>query len=238
MAGIATEAGLDVTHESARRSCVVLAPHPDDETLGAGATIMRKIGAGTAVHVVVATDGSKAPPGDPVEVAALRRAELAEAGRILGLGPEDVTQLGFVDGTLDPGDDALVEAVAAVVAARRPAEVLVTGDSDPHADHAALFRATVRALGRAAWPARLLVYPLWQFGQPDLLRRMCRQSPPELVSTEGYRQRKRRAVAAYRSQLAVDDADEEGLRPSFLTLFDTPWEVFFPVSVPGAPAPG
>jgi GlcNAc-PI de-N-acetylase len=53
--------GTDVTHSAARRSCVVIAPHPDDETLGAGATIMRKVDAGTPVHVVVATDGSKSP---------------------------------------------------------------------------------------------------------------------------------------------------------------------------------
>jgi hypothetical protein len=35
----------DVTSQTAARSCVVLAPHPDDETLGCGATIMRKLAA-------------------------------------------------------------------------------------------------------------------------------------------------------------------------------------------------
>src|SRR5690349_19075047 len=47
----------DVTSQAAARSCLVLAPHPDDETLGCGATIMRKRAAGTPVHVVIATDG-------------------------------------------------------------------------------------------------------------------------------------------------------------------------------------
>ena len=36
---------------------IVVAPHPDDETLGCGATIMQKLAAGTPVHVVIATDG-------------------------------------------------------------------------------------------------------------------------------------------------------------------------------------
>jgi len=235
--GIATESGVDVTNDCARRSCVVVAPHPDDETLGAGATVMRKIAAGTAVHVVVASDGSKAPPGDPAAVAALRRKELAAACGVLGLGAGDVTELGFVDGELDGEDEALVGAIAAVLAERRPADVLVTGPEDPHPDHAAVFRATAAALASVDGGARLLVYPLWQFGDPVALRRLCSQSRPELVSTVGYRQRKRRAVAAYASQLAAGDEDTEGLRPSFLRLFDTDWEVFFPVRGPGEPGP-
>ena len=44
----------DMTPETATRSCLVLAPHPDDETLGCGATIMRKLAAGTSVQIVIA----------------------------------------------------------------------------------------------------------------------------------------------------------------------------------------
>src|ERR1700751_5264173 len=48
----------DVTSQTATRSCLVLAPHPDDETLGCGATIMRKLAAGTPVQVIIAADGN------------------------------------------------------------------------------------------------------------------------------------------------------------------------------------
>ncbi len=54
--------GRDVTDDSTRRSCLVLAPHPDDETLGCAVTMMRRIEAGSAVHVLVASDGGKWPP--------------------------------------------------------------------------------------------------------------------------------------------------------------------------------
>jgi len=47
----------DDTATSAARSALVLAPHPDDETLGCGATILRKRAAGTPVHVLIVTDG-------------------------------------------------------------------------------------------------------------------------------------------------------------------------------------
>ena len=47
----------DLTDVVATRSALVLAPHPDDETIGCGATILRKVAAGTPVTVFVATDG-------------------------------------------------------------------------------------------------------------------------------------------------------------------------------------
>ena len=227
--------GADVTLTSARRSCLVVAPHPDDETLGAGATIMRKVEAGTHVHLVVATDGSKSPPGDPVEVAALRVAELRAACRVLGLGDDDVTWLPFVDAELVGNEDDLADAIADVVASMRPAEVLVTGESDPHEDHALVATATRRAL--AGTGVRLLSYPIWQFDRPArLVRQWRRGGGVELVRTDGYRERKREAVAAYPSQMAARDNEPEGLWPSFLRNFDGPYELFFPVPVAGAVA--
>jgi len=223
--------GADVTDAAARRSCLVLAPHPDDETLGAGATIMRKVDAGTPVHLVVVTDGSKSPIGDPVEVAALRASELRAACDVLGLSEGDVTQLGFVDAELAGSEESLVDAIAEVVAIWRPAEVLVTGEDDPHEDHAVLGAATRRALAGSG--VRMLTYPIWQFDQPALLAKHLRRGGrPELVRTDsGYRVRKRKAVAAYPSQMAARNDDPEGLRPNFLPNFDGPYEMFFPVDV-------
>ncbi|HEY5025741.1 MAG TPA: PIG-L deacetylase family protein [Acidimicrobiales bacterium] len=222
--------GTDVTTEAARRPCLVLAPHPDDETLGVGATIMRKVDAGTPVHLVIATDGSKSPPGDPAEVAALRTSELSAACDVLGLSPRDVTRLPFVDAELAANEEALAAAIAEVVARWKPAEVLVTGEDDPHEDHAALGTATRRAL--VGTGVRMLTYPVWQFDRPVRLVRHLRGSTrPELVRTDGYRQRKREAVAAYSSQMAAHNDDPEGLRPNFLPNFDGPYEIFFPVDV-------
>jgi LmbE family N-acetylglucosaminyl deacetylase len=226
--------GTDVTEISARTSCLVLAPHPDDETLGVGVTIMRKVRAGTPVHLVVATDGSKSPPGDPVEVTALRSAELRVACAVLGLTERDVTRLPFVDAELGGNEDALVGAIAEVVASWQPAEVLVTGEDDPHEDHAILGAATRRAL--AGTGVRMLTYPIWQFDRPARLVRYLRRGlRPELVRTEGYRDAKRAAVAAYPSQRAAHNDDPEGLKPNFLPNFEGPYEMFFPVPT-GRPA--
>jgi len=225
--------GADVTNSVARRPCLVVAPHPDDETLGAAATIMRKRDAGTPVRVLIATDGSKSPPGDPAAVAALRTVELRSACVLLGLSGADVIQLPFVDAELDGDEDALTDAIAECVAEFRPADVLTTSETDPHDDHAVVGVATRRAV--SGTDVRLLAYPVWQWDRPPrLVRMMWRSGRPELVRSDGYLDRKREVIAAYHSQLApiAGAAGAEGLEQAFLRHFEGPFEIFFPVAMP------
>src|SRR5271167_3275380 len=102
----------DVTSQTAGRSCLVLAPHPDDETLGCGATLMRKVDAGTAVTVVVVSDGATWPPEAPAEQnIAVRDAELRASCRILGLPDEAVVHLSFPETQLDRVEADVADAV-------------------------------------------------------------------------------------------------------------------------------
>src|SRR5438270_6970368 len=83
----------DVTSQTAARSCLVLAPHPDDETIGCGATIMRKLAAGTPVRVVIATDGRHSNHSSKLSADALveiRKEETRRACAILGLRRENI----------------------------------------------------------------------------------------------------------------------------------------------------
>src|SRR5688500_7275309 len=93
----------DVSDTVAARSALVIAPHPDDETLGCGATILRKVAAGTKVTVLVVTDGRhshRSPSLPPERLAALREVEMAEAVARLGLAPADLRWGGLIDGTV------------------------------------------------------------------------------------------------------------------------------------------
>ncbi len=228
---------VDVTEAVARRSCLVLAPHPDDETLGCGATIMRKLSAGTPVHVLVLTDGATWPPwNSPADNVAIRGTELRAACRVLGLQVDDLTHLAFPEAELQLGGDALVDALADALRTHQPDEVLATSEADPHGDHAAVGTAVRKALaGRAT---RLLSYPVWQWERPRAWFRTMRVSArPEVVGTAGYLDGKREAVAVYRSQLSTGTGPQrtEGLEPWFLRHFLGPQELFFPV--PTGPSP-
>jgi LmbE family N-acetylglucosaminyl deacetylase len=223
--------GTDVTAEAAHRSCLVLAPHPDDETFGCGATLMRKIDVGAAVTVIVISDGATWPPDhEPADNITTRDAELRASCSILGLPNDAVIHLSFPETHLDTAGDALVDAVADAVKTHAPDDVLVTSEADPHADHAALAVATRRAL--AGSPARLLAYPIWQWTRPrSWTRTLAVASPAETIRTDGYLERKATAIAVFHSQMsaAAGGDQKEGLTPGFIRHFLGPREMFFPV---------
>jgi LmbE family N-acetylglucosaminyl deacetylase len=234
--------GTDATAATAKRSCVVLAPHPDDETLGCGVAIMRKVDAGTAVQVVVVSDGSTYPPHkSPADNIATRHAELLASCAALGLRDDAVTHLSFPETKLHLAGDELVDAVCDVVRIHAPDDVLVTSEADPHSDHAALGLATGRAL--AGRSTRLVLYPVWQWERPrSWLRTLQGASRPERVRTAGYVERKRAALAHYTSQLTVaaggELAEDVGLTPQFIRHFVGTYEVFFPVPAVAEPERG
>ncbi len=226
----------DVTETTARRSCLVIAPHPDDETLGCGATLARKVEAGTPAHVLVVSDGATWPPDvDPADNVATRDAELRRATAVLGVPEEAVTHLMFPETRLAEVSESLSDAVADAVRELGPDDVFLTSTSDPHHDHAALGLAARRALTGS--PTRLVVYGIWQWEHPrSWLRTLRDSSRPEAVATTGYLDRKRAALAEYRSQLAMTRADDSEHTVSSLLLrhFLGRREVFFPLR-PGTP---
>lgn len=225
-------AGRDRTFEMARRSCLVLAPHPDDETLGCGVSIMRRIDAGVAVAVVVASGGGNWPPARPKEEnIRVRREEAARATEVLGLPRERLTLLGLPDGELSLHTEEMADAISHSLRAAEFQDVLCTSPADPHPDHAALGRAAIAAV--SGTEARLLFYPIWQWERPrPWLRSSLGLGRPELMSTLGYLERKRAALACYASQLAAEAGP--GLEDDFLANFFAGKEIFFPFRPAGA----
>jgi LmbE family N-acetylglucosaminyl deacetylase len=236
--------GRDVTDDTARRSCLVLAPHPDDETLGCAVTMMRKIEAGSAVHVMIASDGGNWPPSrDAADNVELRRSEIEQACSVLGLDPAAVTHLGFPDNGLASRAEELADAIVNAIVELRPDDVLTTGIHDTHGDHAALGRASLRAAGSTR--TRLLVYPIWQWLRPGSLLRTWRASGrPETIRTDGFLDRKVAAIHQFSSQLAPPTEraavpTDEGLTERFVAQFCRHQEILFPVKVSARiPSPG
>jgi LmbE family N-acetylglucosaminyl deacetylase len=243
--------GVDVTAEQATRSCIVCAPHPDDESLGCGGLIARKRDAGTAVRVLVASNGARfSTPA--VDLATIRAHEVTEACRILGVHESDLVQLGLPDGDLARFEDALVDRIADEIDQRRPDDVLVTSPRDWHPDHQALGRAVRRAVARTQWTVRLLEYPIywwvegpwrrrearsrWSYGAgyaADTVSAVLRPATVHFVATGPYLATKRRAIAAHRSQLEALDADRAWavLDPAMRAALTGRHEVLLPVDV-------
>jgi len=81
---------------------VVIAPHPDDETLGCGALIANAVRRGVPIGVIALTDGDASHPSSlrwpPAALARLRSGEPRRALARLGAGAAPVRRLGWHDG--------------------------------------------------------------------------------------------------------------------------------------------
>ena len=78
----------------------MLAPHPDDEAIGCAGSILKHVGCGDRVSIVIATDGRRSQTiADPTEMSEQRRKEAAAAAQLLG--DVRVEWLGFREGDWD-----------------------------------------------------------------------------------------------------------------------------------------
>lgn len=242
---------IDISGPCAQRSALVLAPHPDDETLGCGAAILRKIDAGSHVTVVLATDGRHSHHSGRLsaeKLVEMRTAEFREACVRLGLQSTDVISWGFEDGTLGANKDELTARIRSVIDERGPQELLIPSDIDGHADHRDLHAAAVRAAREAEFAGAILAYPVWFWTikadlhgrRPTVINivralwagvRTLATIKTMSVDAAGVLGRKRHAIDAYESQLRTP-ADEPGwatIPEHVLRRFTRDKELYFPV---------
>ena len=150
------------------KSLVVFAPHPDDETLGCGAIISRKIGEGYDVFVAVMTDGRHShnhvlgitdPP--PVTIKMTRRGEFHQAMEILGVKKSNTQMLDFEDGELGEHFEEALERSSSILSRVRPVEVYVTYRADKKRDHENAFKIVNQSLTQLGIAATIYEYPIW-----------------------------------------------------------------------------
>jgi LmbE family N-acetylglucosaminyl deacetylase len=171
---------------------LVLAPHPDDETLGCGGTISRHARAGDSVCVVVVTDGgrSRAHGLSRDEMVRLRHIEAREA--VARLGPVDLEQWGFPEGEWHP--EALQARLCETILRLRPSYIYTTSCVDFHPEHVRVGEALAAVLMTLPgdYKPLLRVYELQVPLTPILANMVCDISA-SLAE-------KRRALGAYRTQ--------------------------------------
>lgn len=185
------------------RPLAVLAPHPDDETLGCGALLFDAAALGTECHVICVTDGSRSHPASrrwpALRLAVERQAELHRAMAILAPKAR-IDWLGHPD-CAAPSDAETALRVSDLLPDR--ALVLASWAGDPHVDH-----ESVAQLARHAATHRpdisLTFYPIWgRFGDWRAPARLIR-------SSAAARAAKARALACHRTQMSALIDDDAG----------------------------
>ena len=222
---------------------LVIAPHPDDETLGCGLAIRAALEAGRNVGVLLLTGGGASHPASrshpPEAMKALRRAEFEAALDALGGGlPAGSGRivhrlLDLPDGAVRSdaaGSDGALDAARAMAEALDARTLWVTWGGDPHADHGAAATLADRLCGQRRF-ARRLDYAVWgRFGSAG---RALDEEPggARAIRFDAPRHRcaKRRAMDAYRSQLTPmieDDPDGFVMPAALVEHFAEAPEVF------------
>jgi N-acetylglucosamine malate deacetylase 1 len=224
-------------------SLLVIAPHPDDETLGCGGLIARQLRARAPVHVVFITNGEASHRGHPTmsadEIARSRRAEALAALEVLGATDAAAicTFLGAPDGKLDrlsaAENDAAQAALGEKITRLRPQFICVPYQHGGSSEHTAVFSLAESAC-RTATDTVLLEYPVWAWWNAFRLRPQLRPAATNFRLVLGeLRTVKRAALACHRSQTEPTPPwADAGLPPSLAAACTGPNEFYFQNSGP------
>jgi len=177
---------------------LVLAPHPDDETLGTAALIAETVRDRRLGGIVYLTDGTGSHPPDTPGLASTRRREAGHALRRLGNQDVRINYLGWQDAHPHPSGSVVFRRdalrLAAWLRSRRIDAVAVTDKDEHHCDHVAAFHLAHTAIQAARRTVALFSYHVW--GTPPE-RSVQRFRTASILSG-----RRRHALRAHRSQLS------------------------------------
>jgi LmbE family N-acetylglucosaminyl deacetylase len=222
-------APLPRTGPPPRGRVLLLAPHADDEVLGAGGTCALHAAQGDFVQVVVVYDGRAGDPQqrfEPERLAERRRREARAGGAHLGF-----TRYEFLEqpeGHLPTAGELLAGArlLAERVQALAIDTVYAPWVGEHHLDHHVLARAARLALALAGFRGAAWGYEVWT----PLV-------PTWIVDVSAVHARKEAALAEHASQLAYHDIRAKGLalsaqRAMYLASAATHGEAFRPLGEP------
>ena len=195
---------------------IVVAPHPDDETLGLGAMTALLAASGVDVAVVSVSDGGAAEPDAPssqrTRLESLRQSELRKATGVLGIRAP--VSLGLPDGQLADHEDAVTDLLVEMLD-EAGAWCAATWRGDGHPDHEAVGRAAAAACARTG--ATLLEYPVWMW-------HWASPTDPAVPWDRAYsvpvpawaRDRKHCAAQCFRSQFEASTPSTAPVLPAFV----------------------
>lgn len=137
---------------------LVVAPHPDDEVLGAGGTLLRKKSEGNSIAWLIVT-GMSEKFGWTADQVRKREAEISEIQKFFKF--DEVYNLALPTTRLDtlPMGD-VVQAISNVIKSYGPDEILIPHIGDAHTDHRVVHNAVLSCAKCFRYPfvKRILSY--------------------------------------------------------------------------------
>lgn len=198
---------------------LIVAPHPDDETLGAGGLIKTQRSLGIEVVVAAVTDGENAYEG-VTGLGEIRRREQAEALQRLGVSENQIVRLELTDSGVTAQAQNLMRRLLPLVSSNT--HVVAPWAGDFHPDHEACGRAAEQVARQAGAKLTQYFFWTWHRGTPPLLANLPLR---QFSLTAEMLRAKLDALHCHRSQLRWEGGDPI-LPESLLAPVRRPFEVF------------
>ncbi|BCU70871.1 PIG-L deacetylase family protein [Stygiolobus caldivivus] len=213
---------------------LIVAPHPDDETLGCGGLIRMKSDKGEDVYVVFMTDGRYGSPlpeerGSKALIET-RKKEAVIALSILGVDKDKILFLDFEDGKLKKNVKEAKIKLTNVIEQLKPDLIYYTVPIDAHSDHEAtgkIVESIIKSrLGeRERFGRSFLIWkPRLKARDPSIPLKYVKsfffRRETEIIDISDYLEIKKKALNEYKSQV-------RWFSSSFIRRFIVDHETFF-----------
>jgi LmbE family N-acetylglucosaminyl deacetylase len=201
------------------RNVLIISPHPDDMEIGMGGTVAKMIDRGCDIASLVATDGRRSTSVSGLgegEIAKIRKAEVEEAARILGV--KHLILLGLPDIKGTENQEGMKNRLQEIINQFRPAELFMTHPKiDKHPTHQIISRLVIETLdearkGKSFVPQKIWCYEVWTpFERYD-----------RIEDISDYVDKKSAAIDAHKSQIEYKNYTEgmKGLN-RYRAIFNT-----------------
>lgn len=178
---------------------LVIAPHPDDETLGVGGTLLRRKSEGAETGWLIMTKLDEIEKNKSQQ----KKNEILQVSEILGF--DEIYELGLPTTKLDQVPIVeLVQSISKVVHEFQPTEIFLPHPSDVHSDHKVTFQAASSCTKwfRFSSIRRVLAYETLsetEFG----ISKGQNFHPNYFVNIEHFLDQKIIAMSAYASEISL-----------------------------------
>jgi bacillithiol biosynthesis deacetylase BshB1 len=184
-------------------SILVIGPHPDDQELGMGGTIIRLAAQGHRVHLIDMTNGEPTPFGS-VE---MRAREAAAAAKVMGV---ERSPLGLSNREVVHNLESRHK-LAAMIRVHRPDWMFVPYAIDAHPDHVAVTKIaedarfdaklTKSTIAGEPWYPKRIIYYFCTHLRMNFVPNFCIDISPQI-------EQKVKAIACYESQFKSNAAGD------------------------------
>ncbi len=181
---------------------LVVAPHPDDETLGCCGTLMRLHDEGAELAWLIVTAATEQPGWTPERVKR-REGEIAAVAKSIGF--DHLFNLRLPAARLDTlSRSELIDKFAEIFKSYEPAQLFLPSRSDAHTDHRLVFDAAAACTKWFRYPSvtRVLAYETISetgYGLVD----GSRFKPNYFVDISRFLERKLQTIVIYESEIGT-----------------------------------